>query len=354
LAGFLTYEFQNLIVFDTISASLMFFSFLGFAGFLWQECQPERKDKNQKNDRGLDAVFVNTVTVLCALGAVYFIYIGNITGIVAAKDVNYGYAYATVDPQIAKNYFEAVRNSPFDFDPVQSASKYTDSVVALASNPGSQTTDYVNQNLKDAVSFEQDAVSRVPNDPTAWQEIANLYLTESIFNKTALDPNAIAAAQKAMDLAPRRPEPILLMARLNIYQNNYPAAESLLNGLIAEIPQDYDAKLQLGLMYAYAGQADKGLAVGQAILASGFKPTSAGQIDWMAKLYDSEKNYAQAANIYELALAAEPSNLQDQWALAQDYAKLGKNSQAVAIVQNLITEDPKDAQAFQNFIDSLK
>jgi len=354
LAGFLTYDFQNLFVFDTISASLMFFVFLGFAGFLWQECQPEQKDKNQKTGRGLDPFFLNTATVLCALGAAYFIYIGNITGIVAAKDVNYGYAYAAVDPQIAQNYFKDVWNSPFDFDPVQSASKYSDSAVALASNPGTQTAAFVNQNLNDALSAEQDAVFRVPNDPTAWQEIANLYLTESIFNKTPLDPKAVQAAQTALALAPKRPEPITLMVRLDIYQNNFAEAEKLLLGLIAEIPADYDAKFQLAIMYGYEGQADKGLQMGRDILAGGFTPRQAGQVDWMGKIYDQEKNYAQAAAIYELAVKIEPGNLQDEWALAQDYAKLGDKDQATAVVNNLITQDPKDAQAFQDFINSLK
>jgi lipopolysaccharide biosynthesis regulator YciM len=141
---------------------------------------------------------------------------------------------------------------------------------------------------------------------------------------------------------------------MDIFQNNFSGAEDLLNALVASIPQDYDAKLQLGVMYAYEGQADKALAIGQGILASGYKPTQAGQIDWMAKLYDQEKNYAGAANIYEIAVKAEPANLQDQWSLAQDYAKLGKNDQAKAVAQYLISQDSKDSQAFQDFINSLK
>lgn len=357
LTGFLTYEFQNLFVFDTISASLMFFVFLGFVGFLWQECR-ENNNKNNNNNRNnngeLDSVFVNTASVLVALGAVYFIYIGNITGLMAAKDVNYGYAYAAADPQISKDYFQKARSSPFNFDPVQSASKYGEAAIGLASSPGSQTPEFVNQNLRDAISAAEEASVRVSNDPIIWQQIANLYLTQSIINKTTLDPKAQAAAEIAMKLAPKRPEPILMMARLDIFQNNYADAEILLKGLIADIPQDNDAKLQLGLMYAYEGQGDKALAVGQDMLNSGYQPTQAGQIDWMGKIYDQQKNFAQAAGIYEIAVKVEPGNLQDQWALAQDYAKTGQKDHAIAIAQFLIVQDAKDTKAFQDFINSLK
>jgi len=302
------------------------------------------------------------------LGTLYFIYIGNVTGVIAAKDVNYGYAYssaaqqsATANPQIsisyeqlARQYFQGVANSPFDFDPVQFASKYAETAIGLASNPGPETADFVNQNLKDAISAEQDALSRVPNDPTAWQELANLYLTESIINKTPLDQKAIDAAQQAMQLAPGRPEPIVMMARLDIFQNNYQAAEDLINALVAKIPQDTDARFQLAVMYAYDGQMDKALAMGQEILADGYSPSQAGQIDWMGQAYDKKGDYAQAAGIYEIAVKVEPTNLQDQWALAQDYAKIGKKDQAIAIAQFLISQDSKDAQSFQDFINSLK
>jgi tetratricopeptide (TPR) repeat protein len=354
LAGFLTYDSQNLFVFDTISASLMFFVFLGFVGFLWQEIKLDDKSENNKKNSGLDPVFVNTATVLCALGAMYFIYIGNITGIVVAKNINYGYAYANVDPQIAQNYFQAVKNSPFDFDPVQFASKYADSAIHLASNPGTQTPAFVNQSLQEAISAGKDAVLAVPSDPTAWEGLANLYLTESIVQKTAIDPAGIAAAEEAIKLAPGRPEPIMMMTRVDIFRNNYSEAESLLKNLINSIPQDNEAKLQLAMMYAYQGQMDKALAVGQALIDSGYIPGQASEIDWMGQAYDKQGNFAAAAQVYEFVVKkVDPNNLQDQWALAQDYAKLGQKDKAIAIAKSLITADPTDASHFQDFINSM-
>ena len=182
LAGFLAYSFQNLFVFDTISASLMFYIFLGFTGYLWQESMAEENPNKKTLVRELEAGFVNTATVIVAIGTAYIIYIGNITGLIVAKNINYGYAYAAVDPQIAKTYFQQAEDSSFDFDPIQFASKYAATAINLAGNPGSQTPDFVAQNLQDAIRVSESAVARVSNDPTAWQQLANLYLSQSIIN----------------------------------------------------------------------------------------------------------------------------------------------------------------------------
>jgi len=353
VCGLIVYQVQNLFVFDTVGASMAFFIYVGFMGYLWHEAYTAAApSKNKKS--GLDPLFCNVAFGVSAALILYAVYLGNITGMQVAKDVNYGYAYAGVDPQIAKSYFEKGLNSPFDFDPVQFASKYADTAVNLASNPGSQSPDFVKQYLQDAITAEQGTVARVSTDPTAWQELSNLYLTQSIINKTALDPAAERAALQALSLAPKRPEPTVMLARIYVDENNFSGAENLLNGLVADIPQDIDAKFQLAIIYAYGGETDKALEMGQAILASGFLPAQAGQIDWMAQAYEKKGDFAQAAGIYEIAVKVEPGNLQDQWALAQDYAKIGKNDQAKAIAKTLITQDPKDAQAFQSFINSLK
>lgn len=353
VCGLIAYQIQNLFVFDTVGASMAFFIYIGFMGYLWHTAYTAGAlNKNKKS--GLDSLFCNVAFGVSAALILYAVYLGNITGMQVAKDVNYGYAYAGVDPQIAKNYFEKGLNSPFDFDPVQFASKYADTAVNLASSPGSQTPDFVKNYLQGAITAEQGAVARVPTDPTAWQELSNLYLTQSIVNKTPLDPGALDAALRGLNLSPKRPEPTVMLARIYIYQNNLSGAENLLKGLIANIPQDTDAKFQLAIIYVYEGQTDKGLEIGQSLLAGGYKPTQATQIDWMAQAYEKKGDFAQAAGIYEISVQVEPGNLQDQWALAQDYAKLGKNDQAKALARSLMSEDSKDAQAFQDFINSLK
>jgi O-antigen ligase len=355
VGGLITYQIQNLFVFDTVGASMAFFIYIGFMAYLLYEASGGASAAKTDKLKGLDPLFCNVAFGLSIAIVLYVVYLANITGMQVAKDINYGYAYSTVNPQTAKNYFEAADNSPFDFDPIQFSSKYADFATSLASSPPQGTSNqFVSQNIQDAIDAQQEAINRVSNDPTAWQELANLYLTQSIFNKTALDPKAVLAAQTAMDLAPRRPEPQEIMARLDLSQNNLAGAETIYENITSEIPQDNQAKLQLALIYYYDNQQDKALQLAQQVLATGYMPTATIQISWMGALYDKENNFAAAVNIYQLDLKIDPSDLQDEWSLAQDEAKLGNKAQAIAIAQSLITSDPTDASHFRDFINSLK
>ena len=355
LDGFLAYEFQNLFVFDTISASVMFFVFLGFAGFLWHESKPELpQGQKKKHGSNFNVALVYTAGAVAAVAMAYTIYIANVTGLAVAKDINYGYAYAGVDPQIAKNYFESANNSPFDFDPVQFASKYADFAIGLAANPQKQDPSFVSSNLQDAIEAQQQAINRVPNDPTAWEELANLYLTSAIYNKTGLDPKATDAANEGMKLAPRRPEPELMAARLDIAQNNFSGAEGYLQDIANNIPQDKDAQWQLALVYYYSGDVHKGLEIAAPLLAAGYLPPQTAQVDWMALEYAKENNISAAADIYALEIKIDPSDLNAYWQLAQDDIKLGKKSEAAALLQQLIAADPKDTQQFQALLNTIQ
>ncbi len=354
VCGLIVYQIQNLFVFDTVGASMAFFIYIGLMAYLWHESRAvDAPNKNRKS--GLDPMFSGVAFGISAVVILYVVYLGNITGLQVAKDVNFGYAYAAVDPQIAKSYFDKGLNSPFDFDPVQFILKYADFATSLAGNPPSGVTaQFISQNLQDAINAEQEAVKRVPNDPTAWQDLSNLYLANSIYNKTALDPNAVLAAQTAVNLAPKRPEPEEMLARLDISQNNLTAAAAIYEKIVGDIPQDNEAKLQLAVIYYYSNQSDKAMQTAREVLNSGYQPTAARQIDWLGALYDKQNNFAAAADVYRLAVKIDPSALQDLWALAQDDAKLGNKQEAIAIAQSLITQDAADAKHFQDFINSLK
>ena len=53
LTAFLAYQIQNLFVFDTVPASLMFFAFAGFAGYIWGIAKSEKKNKTEPSAKGL-------------------------------------------------------------------------------------------------------------------------------------------------------------------------------------------------------------------------------------------------------------------------------------------------------------
>jgi tetratricopeptide (TPR) repeat protein len=157
-----------------------------------------------------------------------------------------------------------------------------------------------------------------------------------------------------MKLAPNRPEPEMMLSQLDLYQGNTAEAQALLQNVVNNIPQDMDAKLQLGLVYSYTGQTAQALQIAEPVLASGYVPTHAEYIAWMGDAYQQEGNYAAAANIYQILTKMNPGDFEDLWSLAQVDTKIGKTAQAIAIAQSLIKSDPPDAAHFQDFINSLK
>jgi len=169
-AGLLIYQVQNLFVFDTIPASLMFYSYLGFVGYLWWEVS--RLPKNQKVSRQSWAVrgsaFLGlTITVSYAV-AFYLLYSTVIIPARISKNTNYGYAYAGVDPQKASAYFDTAATLPFNFDSQEVGAKYADFATSLAASAfGVQNAkaELAAVQLRKATDYEQNVAERIQNDP---------------------------------------------------------------------------------------------------------------------------------------------------------------------------------------------
>ena len=361
LTGFTAYTLQNLFVFDTIPASLMFYVFLGFAAFLWKELR-EIPGRKKIYESGMDSMFVNFATIAACLCMAYVIYAGNIAGARIAKAVNYGYAYGSTNPQskeylqniqIANSYFQQMRELPFNFDPMETSGKFSDYVVSNASFINEKNHELAKKSLSEAINFQESSISRVPNDPIAYQRLSNLYITQAKLLGSPIPDTAQRAIDKAMQLAPGRPEPILANAQLRIIQNNLPGAIAIIKDLVQEIPSHIEARMQLGLLYWYNGNVEEALVEANKALQEGYNPRSVQEIDWMAQAYVKQGDYAKAAVIYEQIVKIDPENLNGYWQLAQVYAKLGKKSEAIQIAKVISTYDPSRKSEIEAFITEI-
>ena len=354
--GLVAYEIQNLFVFDTVASSIMFFAFVGFCAYLWYESGREEKTQQKKDKKvALSPAFCYTAFVVVLIGSIYMIAVANAQPMEVGKAINYGYAYAGVDPQMGENYFQRATTLPFNFDPIQTANKYSDFAVGLALNPGTQTSDFVSQVLQNSLKYQEAAVAEVPNDPTAFQEMANGYLTQSILSKQPLNQRAVDVVSQAISLAPSRPEPLLIKARIQIYQNDNNGAINTLQDLIRELPQYNDARIQLALLYYYQGNLNQAILLGQQLVDAGYTPQQPAQLAWLGAAYEKNNQLSKAVAVYKYIInKMNPNDPATLWVLAQDYAKLGDKIDALAIAQKLIQLDSKDAAQFQSFINSLK
>jgi Tfp pilus assembly protein PilF len=98
-----------------------------------------------------------------------------------------------------------------------------------------------------------DAKARVeqqPNNPDAWEELASAY------SGNDQPDQAIAAAEKAVALAPRDLRRIQTLVSLQIRGNDQAAAVATLQGFTQRNPKNAEAFLQLGQIAEQAGRTD--------------------------------------------------------------------------------------------------
>lgn len=162
------------------------------------------------------------------------------------------------------------------------------------------------------------------------------------------------AAQKAVALAPNRPDPETTLAQVQLFQNDLNGAELTLEHIVQTVPQDQSAKLQLARLYWVNGHAEQAIQLGQQVLNSGFTPSAVVQIDWLGQAYATLQNWPAAEKIYQLAVKVDPNNISDYWQLAQVEAKLGNKDLALRLANALLQADAQNAKQYQDFINSLK
>lgn len=357
LAGFVSYFVQNLFVFDTIPASMMFYVFVGFSAFLWQEsAQVEGTPLKAKNIYTPDG-FGWAVFLVSGVVVLYSVYATNYLPAKAAKDVNYGFAYAAVNPQKALDYFNAAKDSPFNFDLQDTAQRFSESINNIVQQQPGLGPDAQRQALNDATAFQKQVAEQINNDPVSWQKLAADYYILSFFAKTQLGPNAEQAAQKAVALAPYRLEPQYFLAQMYLQEGKTAEAQNLLEHISSTLPQTAytaSARWLLGGVYHAAGQDDRGVALINSLLKQGFAPQSSADVLWALDYYFAQKNYPAMKDLAEQSVKALPNDADLYLELAKAYAKTGQVQDAKDLLQKMLNSTPPNKQAVEDLLKTLK
>ena len=298
LAALLVYQFQNLTVFDTIPASLAFYSFMGLCGFVWDAAANENNNQgaNLRRPVNFGTGLPLAAGGVCLVIMVYAIYATNIVPMEIAKAVNYGYAYAGVDINTADQYFQRAETLPFNFDQTQTSQKYADFAVSVARSAQPAQQAEVSKIIGESIAALNNALVAEPNYPILWQELAEVYLFKNVQNGqlTSVDSEANDAVQRAIDLAPGREEPELLLSQIDAAEGGLDQAEAIIQSLIKEFPTDNQLPAQLGILYNLQGKTDLAVASMQQALSQGYTFSSVDQMQWLMNYYIQQKNYPQA------------------------------------------------------------
>ncbi len=340
-AALIVYQIQNLFVFDNIAASLTFYILLAFSAHVYDFAFSA--PVNKKNQKSFKPVYGMPVFIASSLLTVYAVVVGNIQGAAASKNTNYGYAYISVDPVKASEYFNKALENSANFDFPETVMKYSDFAMTV----GRQNTPGLKPGFAGGVvekatkALERVTESRAGNNPIFWQKLAQVYLLDSkVFESGSLSPKVESALQKAIELSPKRVEAKSFLAEVRLWQNRPGEAMVILKDIVDTDPTNFDAQWTLAVAENAYGQTNSAIARVNKLLSEDHNPKSIGLLGWLADYYVSNKDYIAAIAVYERAAKL---NLLDTGAyknLIQLYVITGKKLQAEAMANVLIKQNP--------------
>jgi O-antigen ligase/tetratricopeptide (TPR) repeat protein len=355
LSGLFVYQIQNLTVFDTVPASLAFYSLVGLAGYiLTASIEP---DKN-KPEKGLDVsnqTFAYTAGGLMLVVMIYVIYATNITPMKISSLVNYGFAYSSIDPQKADNYFQEAVNLPFNFDKTQTAQKYAEFSSNLSRSELPQYKELSAKVNSETITVINDAITYEKNYPILWQSLAEAYLFKNFKdgNLTDLDPAVYSSINKAIELVPGRQEPYLTLAQIKALIGDIAGAQAILQKLADKFPTDYNSTIQLASIERLKQNYEGAIKLILEAQKKGYKFSSYGSLRWIVDYYFQAKQYEKALEYQKLGQDLEPNNVLPYTDLARIYAATGKYDLARNLATNIMNSVTSTRPQMQALIDSL-
>jgi len=349
LAALLSYQIQNLTVFDNVSASLTFYVFLGFAGYVYQIAGTQSSVVAKKN-RGVSSLGALPAVAGSVLAVVvfYVVYAGNFAPMSAAKNVNYGFAYASADPAKALGYFEQMMILPFNFDKTESSNRFADFANTAVRNIATSDQALAVKIVDSAINFTEGVVKEQGNYAITWQRLGSLY----IMRNTA-DGKAEEAAQRAIELAPNREEPYINLVQLRAVQGKYDEAEKILLDLQKNFPTDFNLKTQQAVLYRMQNKPEQAAPLMEQAFAGGYIFSSYSEVAWLTDYYITSNQLDKALALNEQAVKIDPNNVQVFVGLVRIYAAKGEFDKARNIATDIQTSDPELQTQLKQFVDSF-
>ena len=352
-AAGVAYQVQNLFVFDTVSASVAFYAFLGFTAYVWIEggrADNENEDlaHNKKNWYATGVLIVSLFVVS------YIVYVSNILPLWVAKRINFGMVYTNQNAKIAADYFESALSLPFNFDERETASRYSDfSAKILGTDLMGNDPDFVTGQIDKAADYQRKIANKFKNEPLLWMRLGIDEINYAIVHGQDVN-NASASIEKAISLAPKRVELLQLRVQLASYSKDWKTVASTSEQIARLNPYRPELIWQLAMSYFLNGQVEEAVKAGDEAIAQGFKFNQLQQFAWYIQYYEDKNDFAKVAPLLEQAIALEPNEIGLYVDLAKVYANLGNYEKARLLAEQVAKSDPSQKATMEAFIKTLK
>ena len=201
--------------------------------------------------------------------------------------------------------------------------------------------------LREAVTEAEDILKQNPDDLNARRILARIYtrmIGDSQQNKIdeGMVKKAIEQFQKITEKDPSDADSWLMLGRLQKISQNSPEAEKAYKKALELDPNNEDAMTGLAMVYSDLGNTE---GATELLKKSAEKNPNPRSLATLAGAYKQMKEYSLASETLKRALDLAPGNPDLERELAEDLLLSDQLDEALKIYQDLVSEDPKDAQS---------
>lgn len=363
----LAYQIQNLTVFDTVPASITFFSLMGFAAYLSHAAAQDKKiagsEKKKSKEIRVDLSLPIGSAALASVLAIYAIVATNILPAKAGKAVNYGYAYgqAVFGAQsemerkhnletAIKNFDEAINNHA-NFDGTETASKFIMFAAGLAqSATAPEARNVALETINKAIDYQLKELGRNDTYAASWESLATGYMAKSFLSGQGYDFRAEDAVNKALELTPRRLEAWQQMVQILLLKNQLDQAVVKLQELIREFPTNVELKAQAGLIAQAQGKSEQAVMWLKQANEDGYIFQNFQQAKLLLEYYEKNGQLDRELALLESIARTDSNNVDLGVRLAIVYFLTGQTEKARELSVKIIQFDPTRAKDLKNIM----
>lgn len=233
--------------------------------------------------------------------------------------------------QAIDNYREALKADP-------NATLITDELSDLYIQAG---------RLREAVTDSEAAIRDNPNDINARRILGRIYMR--LIGDTRqgrIDENMLKKAteqyQKITELAPADLDAWLILGRLHKVGQNSVESETAFKKALEIDAENEDALTGLAMVYADLGDGRRASELLSKLVE---KSPNLRTLTSLAAAYEQMRDYALAAETLRRASELAPENGEIRRAMAQNYLMADQPDEALKVYEELVKEDPRDAQS---------
>ena len=202
--------------------------------------------------------------------------------------------------------------------------------------------------LSDAESDAQQALAKDPKDLGALRLLARIYTSQIGGQNNRINQDmlkkAIEQYKKITDVASKDVDAWVMLGRLEKAAQDNAEAEKAYKKALDVDPDNEDALTGLSLVYLDLGNSQ---AAADTLKMLADKNPSARSLQALAETYEQMREFGLAADALKKVLTLNPPNAADvRQAMAQDLVYAQRFPEALQIYQDLVADDPSDAQSY--------